>query len=310
MSNEIALAFEHPDARSRATGGVHPLDRISLRDHIVEVEIGAFQQERGTTQRICFNIVVEVRPVEQRIDDDVDRILSYDKVSEAIATELAAERLNLLETLAERIAERILLEPQADRVFVRIEKLDRGPGALGVEIVRARDDKTVFTMPPAPGEGPHPQVVFLSNDAIGAQHLSGWLDQLGAREAPVLLCVGPADLQTPETGHALTQRRIDLLAIEQNAWVLAARDDRCVVVETRTELDWAMKHGQISVWAPSKMVLDAVDGPSVKGSDAVALALWFAGEMQAVGFLSIGGSLPGLGSALPCRQVTAESATL
>jgi len=32
-----------------------------------------------------------------------------------------------------------LLEPQAVRVFVRIEKLDRGPFSLGVEIVRARD---------------------------------------------------------------------------------------------------------------------------------------------------------------------------
>ena len=310
MSNEIALAFEHPDARSRATGGGHPLDRISLRDHIVEVEIGAFQQERGTTQRVCFNIVVEVRPLETRIDDDVDRILSYDKVTEAIATELAAERLNLLETLAERIAERILLEPQAERVFVRIEKLDRGPGALGVEIVRAKDDPVVFAAPPDPGEVPHPQVVFLSNDAIASEHLPGWLDQLDGGEVPVLLCVGAPDRPVPETGHAMTQRRVDLLAIEQNAWVLAARDDRCVVVETRTELDWAMKHGQISVWAPSKMVLDAVEGPSVKGGDAVALALWFAEEMQAQGFVAIGAALPERNSALPSRQVTAQSATL
>ena len=64
--------------------------------------------------------------------------MSYDRVTEAIALELADERLNLLETLAERVAERILLEPQAMRAFVRIEKLDRGPGALGVEIVRVR----------------------------------------------------------------------------------------------------------------------------------------------------------------------------
>ena len=51
---------------------------------------------------------------------------------------LSEERLNLLETLAERVAERILLAPQAQRVFVRIEKLDRGPGNLGVEIVRSK----------------------------------------------------------------------------------------------------------------------------------------------------------------------------
>ncbi|WP_322866359.1 dihydroneopterin aldolase [Aquicoccus sp. G2-2] len=310
MSNEITLAFAHPDARSRATGGSDPLDRISLRDHIVEVEIGAFQQERGTTQRICFNIVVEVRPLDTRIDDDVDRILSYDKVTEAIAAELAAERLNLLETLAERIAERILLEPQAERVFVRIEKLDRGPGALGVEIVRARDDRVITAAIPEPEDGPHPRVVYLSNPAIGSAHLTGWLDQLEAGDVPVLLCVGPSDLIVPETGHAMTQRRIDLLAIEQNAWVLAARDPRCVVVETRTELDWAMKHGQISVWAPSKIVLDAVEGPSVKGHDALALALWFAGAMHAAAFLSIGEALPKLACDFPCGAQPLERATL
>ncbi|WP_137702981.1 dihydroneopterin aldolase [Marimonas lutisalis] len=310
MSNEIRLAFEHPDARSRATGAAHPLDRISLRDHIVEVEIGAFQAERGKTQRVQFNIVVEVRPLDSLVDDDVDRILSYDKVTEAIATELAAERLNLLETLAERIAERILLEPQAERVFVRIEKLDRGPGALGVEIVRSKDDPVVFTAPPEPGDGPHPQVVFLSNAAIASPHLSGWLDQLEKAEHPVLLCVGPADIAAPQTGHAMTQRRIDLLAIEQNAWVLAARDPRCVVVETRTELDWAMKHGQISVWAPSKIVLDAVDGPSAKGGDAVALALWFARVMHAAAFLSIGKDLPEQTADLVSRVVAADRAAL
>ena len=59
-------------------------------------------------------------------------------VTEAIAAELASERLNLLETLAERTAERILAEPQAMRAFVRIEKLDRVSGSLGVEIERRR----------------------------------------------------------------------------------------------------------------------------------------------------------------------------
>ena len=140
MTNEIKLAFSHPVERSRSNFSDTELDRISLRDHIVEVEIGAFQSERGTTQRICFNVVVEVKPVYQVIDDDVDKILSYDKVTEAISGEVFAERVNLLETLAERIADKVLSEPQARRVFVRIEKLDRGPGALGVEIVRTEKD--------------------------------------------------------------------------------------------------------------------------------------------------------------------------
>lgn len=287
MPNEIRLAFAHPAERAHATAPAGPLDRISLRDHIVEVEIGAFQAERGITQRISFNVVVEVRPITGDLADDVDRILSYDRVTEAIATELAAERLNLLETLAERIAERILLEPQAVRSFVRIEKLDRGPGALGVEIVRSADD--LKTQPHSTATPhPHPHVVCLSNPAIRSPNLTQWLDQLEARHEPVILCVGHADTPSPKTGHRMTQRRVDLLALEQNAWVLAGRDDRCVVVNTRTELDWAMKNGQISVWAPSKIVLDAVDGPRTGPDDPVALAAWFAGHMEARDLLLIG----------------------
>jgi dihydroneopterin aldolase len=283
------------------------LDRISVRDHIVEVEIGAFQAERGVTQRICFNVVVEVQPLSGPIDDDVDRILSYDRVTEAIQNALAVERLALLETLAERVAERILFAPQAMRVFVRIEKLDRGPGALGVEIVRARDGA-----PPAetaPGDAPQPELVFLSNAAIASPRLTGWLDQLHAQGRPLILCVGASDVSAPQVPHKMAQRRIDLLAIEQNAWVLAARDDRCVVVETRTELDWALKNGQTSVWAPSKIVLDSVDTPSVQPRDAVALAAWFAATYQARELLVIGARLPQEAS-VPLRAVPTDTETL
>ncbi len=280
MTTDITLAFAHPEERSLASASADPRDRISLRDHVVEVEIGAFQKERGHTQRVMFNVVVEVRPAPQPLNDDVDRILSYDRITEAIADELAAERLNLLETLAERLAERILAEPQAMRVFVRIEKLDVGPYKLGVEIVRSRAEAAVRGLGQDGQEAAlHPVVVHLDNDAIAAPDLGARLDALQARGLPVILTVGLPDSARPTTGHKPTQRRVDLLAIEQNAWVLAARDPRCVVMATRTEIDWAVKRGQMMVWAPSKMVLDATDGPHSR--DAVALALWLAEQMAA-----------------------------
>ena len=306
MSSEIKWAFGHPSERSEATAGPDMLDRISLRDHIVTVEIGAFQAERGTTQRICFNVVVEVAP-QDRLDDDVDRILSYDKVTEAIAHELAAERLNLLETLAQRVAERILIEPQARRVFVRIEKLDRGPGALGVEIMRARPARPPVDAPQPDDDRPHPCVIYLSNAAIASPNLTGWIDQSEAGPRPAILCVGAPDQAAPQAAHPLAQRRIDLLAIEQNAWVLAARDPRCVVVNSRTELDWSMRQGQISVWAPSKIVLDAVDGPSAQPRDALALVLWFATHMQAADIVVIGETLPAP-AGLPLRAMPVDQA--
>ncbi len=285
MSSDIHLAFAHPEERAEASQGGDPRDRISLRDHVVTADIGAFQQERGHGQRLRFNIVVEVRPVAGAVEDDVDRILSYDRLTEAVATELAAERLNLLETLAARVAERILAEPQAMRVFVRIEKLDRGPGALGVEIVRSRAEAPVAGAAGQPAL--RPVVAHLGNDVIGGPGLAAVLDRLQAGGAPVILTVGLPDGPRPDSGHRPTQRRIDLLALEQNAWMLAARDPRCIVVATRTEIDWAMKNGQMVVWAPSKIVLDAVDGPKAAG-DGLALALWLAEQSAALRLELIG----------------------
>lgn len=284
MTSDLALAFDHPEARAAATAGGDPRDRISLRDHIVAAEIGAFQHERRRTQRLRFNVVVEVRGAGD-LADDVDRVLSYDRITEAIAAELAAERLNLLETLAERVAERVLAAPQAARAFVRIEKLDLGPGALGVEIVR---NGAGARAAPDSGAGPAPAVIFLSNEALASDRLGGWLDGIEAAAEPAILCVGLPDAPRPETGHRPTQARVDLLAIEQNAWALAARDPRCIVVASRTELDWARGQGRISVWAPSKMVFDAgADGPA-PDSPPEALAAWLARAVGAARLIYVG----------------------
>ncbi|WP_412562349.1 dihydroneopterin aldolase [Thalassobius sp. MITS945101] len=290
---EIQQAFDHPLARSEASATA-PLDRISLRDHIVEVEIGAFQVERDLTQRLSFNVVVEVAPVSAPLEDDVDRILSYDKVTEAITTELAAERLNLLETLADNIAARILAEPQARRVFLRIEKLDRGPFKLGVEIVRSAAEVAGAAV----AKAVQPRLVYLSRAAQVSEALAGWLDDL-AGAAPLVLC-----LEAPEGNNAVAdiraQLNIDLLQLDQAAWTLMSRDARLNVANTRTELDWAMKQGHISIWAPAKMVLDATTPPETV--DGAALTAWFAQEMQAAEVVTIGAELPDLG--LPQRHIT------
>lgn len=276
MNTEIQLAFDHPFERSKASA-MAECDRISLRDYVVDVDIGAFQQERGVSQRVRFNIVVEVKAAAQ-ISDDVDRILSYDRVTEAIHSALGDARFNLLETLADRIAELILLEPQAQRAFVRIEKLDRGPGALGVEIMRHENDYEEHG-DDAGVEQTIPLVLYLSDDAIQSDFLQDWLTELSTQEIPTILCVGLPDAPRIQTPEPMAQKRIDLLAIEQNAWSLAARDKRCVVIGTRTELDWALKQSNISLWAPSKLVLDATDPPKHPVEDTVALAAWLARDL-------------------------------
>lgn len=316
MTNEITLAFAHPEVRARATAGPDPLDRISLADYVAEAEIGAFQAERGTRQRVRFNVVAEVRPSLAPLDDDVDRVVSYDAIAEAIGVELAAERLNLLETLAERVAARILADPRVERVFVRIEKLDRAPGALGVEIVRRQPQAQRAGLRTVPGSRAeaearlHPLVAHLAPETVAGAHLGAWLDALAAQPLPVILTVAPpADAPRPRAAHPAAQRRIDLLAIEQQAWVLAGRDARCVVVASRTELEWAMAQGRMSVWAPSKLVLDAREGPASVAPGA--LAVWFAHGFDAALLVAIGGDpLPEAGNLLVERRASDAPSTL
>ena len=291
-----ASAFDHPEVRAKATApdGVH--DRLSLRDHIVSVEIGAFQAERDMVQRLSFDVVVEVAAPEADVQDDVDLILSYDRITWAIEHELAAERLNLLETLAERIADRILAEPLAMRVFVRIQKLDKGNGALGVEIERV------------PGQGDDtlaasraPVVAFFNNAALASDRLAGWIETLDALDAPVVLCLDlPAE--RPQVDLARAQLNIDLLEIEQSAWSLAARFPVLTVAGTRTELDWAMKNQLTAVWAPSKLVLDATDSPEAAPH---ALARWFAEQWQASRMVCFGDPLP-TPHTIPTQTVTLD----
>ena len=273
--NNPSIVFDKLEIRAKSEQSNPALDRISIRDYIKEVEIGAFQVERDLTQRVKFNVVVEVSASTSSSSDDVDDILSYDMIIEAIDEQLNFERLNLLETLADRVSEQILSHQQAIRVFIRIEKLDRIPGSLGVEIVRDRKnstqdkDKSYIT----------PSIVFIPNEIIQSNDLKNWLDAIAQYKKPTIICVENLFIPQKISLEIDSHHRIKLLAIEQAAWDLAGKDNRCVVVDTWTELDWSMKNNEVTVWAPSKMILDAVNKPSLK-SEPLDLAIWLADELN------------------------------
>lgn len=289
-------------------------DAIAVRDYLREIEIGAFQQERGVVQRVRFNVVLDTDPTHAADDDDVDKVLSYDTIVEAIEDELAAERVNLLETLAERVATRCLTDNRVRRVHVRIEKLDRIPGALGVEIIRhATQSRSAPSMHGAGRVGQDgkilPHVYLLTNAALASGQMPDWLNAITNEPAPAIIALEPVQDGLPagsDQTRSMIHLRIGLLSIEQNAWLLAEQDDRCVVVSSRTELDHAAKNGRMSVWAPSKMVLDATQRPKASASDPVGLALWFAEEIGADGLTLVGTTADKRQSDVPLRALDAN----
>lgn len=229
-------------------------DRIHLRDYVISAEIGAFQTERGHPQRLRFNIDVELRAHVTGVDDEVDRILSYDVLTGAVATVLADRRYDLLETVGERIAAQVLSHPRAAQVQVSVEKLDRVPGALGITLVR-RQGRVKAADAAAPV-----RVIF---------HGTG----IDLPEGAVVLVPDAPGLPVPQGGN---DREIALLALDQAAWALAGKLG-LTVADSRTELDWAAAEARAVVWAPARMTRDV---PRLSPQPH-ALAIWLADKLGA-----------------------------
>jgi dihydroneopterin aldolase len=67
-----------------------------------------------------------------------------------------------------------------------------------------------------------------------------------------------------------------------------------------------MKNDQISVWAPSKIVLDTVDTPAPAPGESADLALWLGQMLQAVKVLVVGGLVPASDLAAASQSVPVE----
>ncbi|MEL7049122.1 MAG: dihydroneopterin aldolase [Pseudomonadota bacterium] len=113
-------------------------DRIFVRDLILDCELGVYPEEHGVTQKVGFSIEACVAPHVQSDRDEIMDVPSYDDLSNAVKHVMNSGRLNLVETIAERVAEKILSDKRILSVRIRIDKLERGPAAVGVEIVRPR----------------------------------------------------------------------------------------------------------------------------------------------------------------------------
>lgn len=121
-----------------APGAARASDRIFVHDFVLDVEIGVYTNEKGVTQRVRFSVDVDLKPSTVALEDDIGKAFDYDTIIKGIKSIIARGHINLVETLAEEVAEQCLAHPRATAVTVKIEKLDKEPGAVGVEIMRSK----------------------------------------------------------------------------------------------------------------------------------------------------------------------------
>lgn len=113
---------------------------VFVRNLVLNCSIGVHQHERAALQRIRVNIDLAVLEGETngKLDDELSNVVCYEDLTKGLRALASREHVNLVETLAEDVANMCLADNRVRSVRVRIEKLDIFDDAesVGVEIER------------------------------------------------------------------------------------------------------------------------------------------------------------------------------
>jgi dihydroneopterin aldolase len=102
------------------------MDIIFLRDLRVEAVIGIWEWERKIRQTIAIDLEMATDIRKAAASDSVEDTLNYKSVAKRLQTFVADSGFQLVETLAEKIAEIVIEEFGVPWVRVRVNK----PGAI------------------------------------------------------------------------------------------------------------------------------------------------------------------------------------
>ena len=115
--------------------------RLFLRNHTVDVRIGAHDFEKLGPQRIVFNVELFVPySASTPQHDDLAEVVDYDFVREVIARRVAQGHIVLQETLCDDLMRELIAHPQVQAVRLSTCKPDVYPDceAVGVEIFQIK----------------------------------------------------------------------------------------------------------------------------------------------------------------------------
>jgi len=111
---------------------------VFIRDLILPALIGVHLHEQDGRQRVRINLDMEVTEDGPVDTDRLAEVVNYEEVVESVRALVAGGHINLVETLAEKIAGLCLSDKRVRSVRVRVEKLDvfADAASVGVEIKR------------------------------------------------------------------------------------------------------------------------------------------------------------------------------
>ena len=100
------------------------LDTIQLTGLRVRAYHGVYDFERENGQDFVIDVTVWLDLARAAASDDVSTTIHYGELAESIALAVAADPVDLIETVAERVATLVLGYPAAERTRVTVHKPD------------------------------------------------------------------------------------------------------------------------------------------------------------------------------------------
>lgn len=111
---------------------------VFVRDYVTTAQIGVWEHEKDTRQPVRISVDLSVQENSEHHEDQLTNVVCYNDIVTKIDNILATGHINLVETLAEQIAQMALVDERVLSARVKVEKLEAVDGAasVGVEIER------------------------------------------------------------------------------------------------------------------------------------------------------------------------------
>jgi 7,8-dihydroneopterin aldolase/epimerase/oxygenase len=108
------------------------MDYVSVRGLSVPAVIGVHDWERDITQTLVFNVDMACDVRHTAETDDLAEALDYSEVAQTISSVAREGRFQLIETVAERVAERLLADHPIGWLRLEVHKPIAGAGYTAV----------------------------------------------------------------------------------------------------------------------------------------------------------------------------------
>jgi dihydroneopterin aldolase len=117
-------------------------DRITVRGIRATGHHGVYAEERRTGQPFVVDVVLHLDLAPAAASDDVTATVHYGELAEKVVAAIERDPVDLIETLAQRVADLALSYPVVDEVEVTVHKPEAPVGVpfsdVSVTLVRGR----------------------------------------------------------------------------------------------------------------------------------------------------------------------------